>query len=73
LDPYRKALAARDTEETLRLLQEASRANPRLAEAWYEPNNPPLAARRVEETCGHASACAKVECRAGEDRTDNGA
>jgi hypothetical protein len=36
VDPYRKALAAQDTEETLRLLQEALRANPRLAEAWYE-------------------------------------
>jgi hypothetical protein len=36
VEPYRKALAAQDTEETLRLLQEALRANPRLAEAWYE-------------------------------------
>jgi tetratricopeptide (TPR) repeat protein len=36
VDPYRKALAAQDSEETLRLLQEALRANPRLAEAWYE-------------------------------------
>jgi hypothetical protein len=36
LDPYRKALAAQDTEETLRLLQEALQANPRLTEAWYE-------------------------------------
>jgi hypothetical protein len=36
LDPYRKALAAQDSEETFRLLQEALQANPRLAEAWYE-------------------------------------
>ena len=33
---YREALAAQDGEETLRLLEQAVRANPRLAEAWYE-------------------------------------
>ena len=33
---YREALAARDSEEALRLLEQAVRANPRLAEAWYE-------------------------------------
>jgi tetratricopeptide (TPR) repeat protein len=34
--PYREALAAQDMEETLRLLEQAVRANPHLAEAWYE-------------------------------------
>jgi tetratricopeptide (TPR) repeat protein len=33
---YREALAAQDSEEALRLLEQAVRANPRLAEAWYE-------------------------------------
>jgi tetratricopeptide (TPR) repeat protein len=33
---YRAALAAQDNEEALRLLEQAVRANPRLAEAWYE-------------------------------------
>lgn len=33
---YRAALAAQDSEEALRLLEQAVRANPRLAEAWYE-------------------------------------
>src|SRR5271169_6424789 len=33
---YRKALAAQDGEQGLRLLEQAIRANPRLAEAWYE-------------------------------------
>jgi len=36
VDPHRKAFAARDTEGTLRLLQEALQPNPRLAETWYE-------------------------------------
>jgi len=33
---YREALAAQDNEDALRLLEQAVRANPRLAEAWYE-------------------------------------
>lgn len=33
---YREALAAQDEEETLRLLEQAVRANSHLAEAWYE-------------------------------------
>lgn len=33
---YRKALAAQDSEETIHLLEQAVRANPRLAEAWYQ-------------------------------------
>jgi hypothetical protein len=33
---YREALAAQDSEETLRLLEQAVHANPHLAEAWYE-------------------------------------
>jgi hypothetical protein len=33
---YREALATQDSEETLRLLEQAVRANPHLAEAWYE-------------------------------------
>ncbi len=33
---YRKALAAQDDDEALRLLEQAVRANPRLTEAWYE-------------------------------------
>ena len=33
---YRDALATEDSEEALRLLEQAVRANPRLAEAWYE-------------------------------------
>jgi tetratricopeptide (TPR) repeat protein len=33
---YRRALAAQDAEEALRLLEQAARANPKLAEAWYE-------------------------------------
>jgi hypothetical protein len=40
---YRQALAAQDGEEALRLLQQSARANPRLAEAWYE-----LGRRKVE-------------------------
>jgi tetratricopeptide (TPR) repeat protein len=33
---YREALATEDNEEALRLLEQAVRANPRLAEAWYD-------------------------------------
>jgi tetratricopeptide (TPR) repeat protein len=33
---YRDALATEDSEEALRLLEQAVRANPRLAEAWYD-------------------------------------
>ena len=33
---YRRALAAQDSEEALRLLEQATRANPHLAEAWYD-------------------------------------
>ncbi len=33
---YREALATEDSEEALRLLEQAVRANPRLAEAWYD-------------------------------------
>jgi tetratricopeptide (TPR) repeat protein len=33
---YRDALTAPDREEAIRLLEQAVRANPRLAEAWYE-------------------------------------
>jgi hypothetical protein len=35
IEPYRQALATQDTEEALRLLLDAVRANPKLAEAWY--------------------------------------
>jgi hypothetical protein len=35
VDIYRQGLATTDPEESLRLLQEAVRANPRLAEGWY--------------------------------------
>jgi tetratricopeptide (TPR) repeat protein len=34
-EPYHQALATQDTEEALRLLQDAVHANPKLAEAWY--------------------------------------
>jgi hypothetical protein len=40
---YRRALAAQDSEEALRLLEQAARANPRLAEAWYD-----LGSRKVK-------------------------
>lgn len=33
---YRNALATKDSEDALRLLEQAVRANPRLAEPWYE-------------------------------------
>ena len=33
---YREALSTQDNEEALRLLEQAVRVNPRLAEAWYE-------------------------------------
>lgn len=33
---YRKALAAQDSEEALRLLEQTVRSNSRLAEGWYE-------------------------------------
>jgi tetratricopeptide (TPR) repeat protein len=36
VETYRHALASEDSEESLRLLEQAVRANPRLAEAWYE-------------------------------------
>jgi hypothetical protein len=36
VETYRHALATEDGEESLRLLEQAVRANPRLTEAWYE-------------------------------------
>jgi hypothetical protein len=36
VESYRHALATEDSEERLRLLEQTVRANPRLAEAWYE-------------------------------------
>jgi hypothetical protein len=35
VETYRQALATQDTEEALRLLHDAVRLNPKLAEAWY--------------------------------------
>ena len=35
IEPYHQALGTQDTEDALRLLQDAVRANPKLAEGWY--------------------------------------
>ena len=35
IEPYRQALATQDTAEALRLLHDAVRVNPKLAEGWY--------------------------------------